>query len=99
MSRLFSSACSGDMYSSVPTIWPTSVNIVRSVSFCAVALATPKSMTFGTGLPSYSAISTFDGFRIAMDDAFLVGMLHGLADRNEQLQPFFRRQVFLVAIL
>src|SRR5947208_2832690 len=52
MSRLFSSACSGAMYSRVPTIWPTSVNIVRSVSFCAVALATPKSITLGIGLPS-----------------------------------------------
>jgi hypothetical protein len=52
MSRLFNSACSGTMYSSAPTIWPTSVNMVRSVSFCWVALATPKSITFGTGLPS-----------------------------------------------
>src|SRR2546425_353622 len=49
MSRLFSSACSGAMYSSVPTMVPTSVNRVRSVSCCWVALARPKSMTLGTG--------------------------------------------------
>ena len=30
----------------------TPVNSVRSVSFWPVALATPKSMTLGTGLPS-----------------------------------------------
>ena len=30
------------MYSSVPTIWPTSVKIVPSISFCVVALATPE---------------------------------------------------------
>ena len=40
------------MYSSVPTIVPYCVNSVRSVSFCSVALATPKSITLGTGLPS-----------------------------------------------
>ena len=42
---------------------PKPVNIVRSVSCCPVALATPKSITLGTGLPSYSAIRTFDGLR------------------------------------
>src|SRR5437764_411517 len=47
------SACSGAMYSNVPTIVPYCVNIVRSVSRCAVALATPKSMTFGTGLAEF----------------------------------------------
>ena len=35
--------------------------IVRSVSFCCVALAMPKSITFGTGLPSYSVTKTLDG--------------------------------------
>ncbi len=63
MSSWFSSACSGDMYSSVPTTAPNSVNSVRSVSFGPAALATPKSITFGTGLPSYNATSTLDGLR------------------------------------
>jgi hypothetical protein len=52
MSSWFSSACSGDMYSSVPTMAPNSVNIVFSVSRLCSALATPKSITFGTGRPS-----------------------------------------------
>ena len=50
--RALISACSGLMYSSVPIIAPNCVNKVRSVSFCSVALATPKSITLGTGLPS-----------------------------------------------
>ena len=40
-----------------------SVNRVRSVNFWAVALATPKSITFGTGFPSYRAIMMFEGLR------------------------------------
>ena len=46
------SACSGLMYSGVPTRTPISVKSVRSVSGCVVALAIPKSMIFGTGLSS-----------------------------------------------
>ena len=49
------------MYSGVPTTAPNPVISVLSVSVCPVALATPKSITFGTGLSSYSATSTFDG--------------------------------------
>ena len=52
MSSWLISACSGDMYSSVPTIAPKPVTSVLSVNCCPAALATPKSMTFGTGLPS-----------------------------------------------
>ena len=61
MSSWFSSACSGLMYSSVPTTAPKPVTSVCSVSCCPVALATPKSITLGTGLPSYRATSTLDG--------------------------------------
>ena len=51
------------MYSSVPTTAPNPVNSVLSVSVCPAALATPKSITFGTGWPSYRATSTLDGLR------------------------------------
>src|SRR5207302_1373363 len=61
MSSWFSSACSGDMYSSVPTTEPSSVNSVLSVSFGPAALATPKSITFGTGRPSYRQTRTLEG--------------------------------------
>ena len=87
------------MYSSVPTICPNSVNIVFSVSRWPVALATPKSITLGTGWPSYSATSTFDRLDVAVDDALLMRVLHRLADRDEQLQPLAGGQVLLVAVL
>ena len=56
-------ACSGDMYSSVPTTAPNWVDIDSSVSLPAVALATPKSITFGTGLPSIIVTRMFAGLR------------------------------------
>src|SRR5215471_1626093 len=59
--KAFISACSGDMYSKVPTRAPNWVNRVRSVSRCSMAFATPKSITLGTGLSSYSVTSTLDG--------------------------------------
>ena len=49
MSRPPISACSGLMYSGVPTSAPISVCSVRSVSDCVIAFATPKSMIFGAG--------------------------------------------------
>ena len=52
MSSWFSSACSGDMYCGVPTTAPNWVERVSSVSRPPVALATPKSITLGTGRPS-----------------------------------------------
>jgi hypothetical protein len=39
------------------------VKSVFSVSRRSVAFAIPKSITFGTGLPSWSVTRTFDGFR------------------------------------
>ncbi len=61
MSRPLISACSGLMYAGVPIICRCSVKSVRVVSSALVALAIPKSITFGTGTPSCSVISTFDG--------------------------------------
>src|SRR5207344_2607961 len=60
-SRLFRLACSGDMYSGVPTTAPNPVISVLSVKVCPAALATPKSIIFGTGRSSYSATRTLDG--------------------------------------
>ena len=37
--------------------------------------------------------------QVAVDDPLLVGVLHRLADRDEQLQPGLHRQPLLVAIL
>jgi hypothetical protein len=57
------SHCSGLMYAGVPIGRPTSVTSVRSVSGRPIALAMPKSMTFGVGRASCVATRTFDGFR------------------------------------
>jgi hypothetical protein len=58
------SACSGLMYSGVPIIWPDSVKTVWVVEAAAVALATPKSITFTLGAwPSTSNARMLPGFR------------------------------------
>jgi hypothetical protein len=51
------------MYSGVPINAPRRVSSVLAVSGRSVALAIPKSMTFGTGSPSISVTRMFDGFR------------------------------------
>ena len=57
-------ACSGAMYNGVPKTVPNPVKRVFSVRFRAfVALAKPKSITFGTGLPSCDSTMTFEGFK------------------------------------
>ena len=45
-----------------------------------VALAMPKSMTFGTGRPSCVRDQHVGRLEVAMNDAFLMGVLDGLAD-------------------
>ena len=86
MSSWFSSACSGDMYSSVPMIAPNSVKSVRSVSRWPVALATPKSITFGHRLAVVEGDQDVRRLDVAVDDALLVRVLDRLADRDEQLE-------------
>ena len=86
------------MYVGVPTIAPVSARL-WSVRLNSVALATPKSMTLGVGRPSTSVTSTLRGLEVAVDDPLLVGVLHGLADRDEQLQPGPDREPVLVAIV
>ena len=61
------------MYSSVPTTWPNSVNIVFSVSRWPVALATPKSMTLGTGLLVVLGHQDVRRLEVAVDDALSDG--------------------------
>ena len=75
ISRPLISACSGLMYSGVPISCPSSVNSVRSVSGCAVALATPKSMTLGTDMIVVHGDQHVRGLEVAVDDPFLVGVL------------------------
>ena len=55
-----------------------------------VALATPKSITFGTGFAVVDRHEDVRRLEIAMDDPFLMRVLHRLADRDEQLEPLLR---------
>ena len=50
-------------------------------------------MTLGTGLPSYERDQHVGRLDVAVDDPLLVRVLHGLADRDEQLEPLARRQL------
>ena len=52
-----------------------------------MALATPKSMTLGTGDAVVERDQDVGGLEVAVDDPLLVGVLHGPADQDEQLQP------------
>ena len=64
MSSALKLACSGAMYSGVPATPPKAVNRLCSVSRRPlVALARPKSITLGTGLPSWLSTRMFVGFR------------------------------------
>src|SRR4030095_9236656 len=98
MSSWLISACSGDMYSNVPTILPKPVTNVLSVSACPAALATPKSITLGTGLPSYRAARTVGRFRCGGAAPLLCRGLPPRAEGGEQLQPLPGRQLVLVAV-
>src|SRR5262249_37875469 len=93
------SACSGLMYSNVPTIMPNWVNIVFSVRRRSIALATPKSITLGTGVPSESVTRMLEGLTSRLDDPFLVGVLDRLAHWDKQLEAFERREPVAVAVL
>ena len=71
----------------VPMNWAKWVKSVFSVSCWPIALAMPKSMTLTTGVPSFEATRTLRRLDVAVDDALLMGVLHGLADVDEKLQP------------
>jgi len=44
----------------------------------------PKSITFGTGTPSCRVTRMFDGLMSRWDDAFLVSVLHRVANLDER---------------
>ncbi len=97
--KAFISACSGLMYSKVPTKAPNCVNIVFSVSRCSTALATPKSITLGTGLIVVHRHQDVGRLDVAVDDPLLMCVLDGLAHGHEQFQPLARVQFAVVAKL
>ena len=55
-----------------------------------VALARPKSITLGTGFPSWRVDKNVRWFQVAMDNPLLVCVLHCRADLAEERQAFRR---------
>jgi hypothetical protein len=64
-----------------------------------MALAIPKSITFGDGLPILECDEYVGRFEIAMDDPFHMGVLDGPADLEEQLDARLGAQLLLTAVL
>ena len=72
---------------------------VFSVSRCWVALAMPKSITLGTGLPSCCVTITLVGLMSRWMIPFWWACWTALADVDEQLQTLLGGQVVLIAVL
>ena len=70
MSRAFSSACSGDMYSSVPTTCPKPVNRVRVGELLARRLGHAKVDHLGHGLAVVAGDQHVARLDIAVDHPF-----------------------------
>src|ERR1700689_931549 len=92
------SICSGLMYPGVPTNPPARVTNVPRCDCSEIALASPKSIMRGTGLPSTSTTRMFVGFRVAMNNCFLMRVLHAFTYFCENKQALARRETLLVAV-
>ena len=55
-------SCSGDMNSSVPSVWPTAVRARAGRPVGSAILAMPKSSTLTTSSPSRLSTMMFSGF-------------------------------------
>ena len=92
-------ACSGDMYSGVPTTAPNPVTSVLSVSGCPARLGHAEVDHLRHRPAVVQGDQDVGRLEVAVDDALLVGVLDRLADRDEQLQPLPRGEPVLVAVL
>src|SRR5262245_17297372 len=98
MSSWLISACSGDMYSKVPTTLPKPVTKVLSVRGCG-RLGDAKVDDLRYRLAVVQGDQNVGRLQIAMDNALLMGMLYRLADRQEQFKPLPWRKSMFVAVL
>ena len=78
------------MYSGVPTTAPKPVNSVFSVSGWPGRLGHAEVDHLRHRLAVVQGDQDVGRLEVAVDDALLVGVLHRLADRDEQLQPLPR---------
>ena len=78
----------GDMYTGVPTIC-AEFRVERLLGqLLTDRLGHAEVDDLGHRLAVVDRDQDVRRLEVAVDDAFLMGMLHGLADRNEQFQPF-----------
>ena len=95
---MLASACSGLRYSGSRPGSPASVEEVLSVGFRPHRLGHAEIENLGRRLILVAGHQHVRGFEIAVKETLLMGVLHGLADGNEQLQPLPWRQLLFVAI-
>ena len=87
MSSWLSLACSGLMYSSVPTTWPKLVNMRPLGQLLADGLGHAEVDDLGDRAIVVVGHQDVGGLQVAVDDPLLMGVLDGLANGDEQLQP------------
>ncbi len=86
------------MYVGVPTIAPVSARL-WSVSLNLRRLGDPEVDDLRGGPAVHLGDQDVAGLQVAVDDPLLVGVLHRLADGDEQLQPGPDRKPMAVAVL
>ena len=59
----------------------------------------PKSMILGSGLPVLDRDQHVGRLEIAMNDALLVGVIHGLAGLDEEAQALLGREPLAIAVV
>ncbi len=62
------------------------------------ALAMPKSMTFGVGWSVEIGHEQVAGLQVPMDHAFLVSVLNGIANAQEQGEPRVEGELVTIAV-
>ena len=93
MSSPLISACSGLMYSGVPIICAKRGEQRLVGQLLAGRLGDAEVDDLRHRRAVVQRHQDVRRLEVAVDDALLVGVLHGLADLDEQLQPLAERQV------
>ena len=96
--RRLNSACSGLMYSGVPTIWAKPVCRVRSVKGSS-SLGHAEVDDLGNGDAIVGGDEHVGRLEIAMDDPLGVGVLDGAANLHEHVEPLPHGQPGLVTVV
>ena len=83
-----SSACSGLMYKGVPIICVKAVCSDMFGKLLVHRFGNSEIDDLGRGLAVFDRHQHVGRLQVAVNDSFLMGMLHRLADGDKQFQPF-----------